>query len=81
MKNPFKRDDHTALIAAIAIAGIAAGAFAFLYLTDKGKGARKGLKKKIKSIVKDAAVDAVSKKTKVSKKAAKEVADHVAKTE
>jgi hypothetical protein len=81
MKNPFKRDDHTALIVAIAIAGIAASAFAFLYLTDKGKNARKGLTKKIKSIAKDAAVDAVSKKTKVSKKAVKEVADRLAKTD
>ena len=81
MKISFKRDDHTVLIAAIAIASIAAGAFAFLYLTDKGKDARKGLKKKIKSIAKEAAVDAVSKKTKVSKKAVKEVADHVAKSD
>ena len=81
MKISFKRDDHTVLIAAIAIASIAAGAFAFLYLTEKGKDARKGLKKKIKSIAKDAAVDAVSKKTKVSKKALKEVADHVAKSD
>ena len=81
MKISFKRDDHTVLIAAIAIASITAGAFAFLYLTDKGKDARKGLKKKIKSIAKDAAVDAVSKKTKVSKKAVKAVADHVVKTD
>ena len=81
MKNPFKRDDHTALVVAIAIAGIAASAFAFLYLTDKGKDARKGIAKKIKSIAKDAAVDAVSKKTRVSKKAVKEVADQVAKSD
>jgi hypothetical protein len=79
MKNPFKREDHTTLIAVIAVAGLTAGAFAFLYLTKKGKDARKGLKKRIKSIAKNAAVKAVSKKTKVPKKTVKAVADRIVK--
>ena len=60
MKNSFSKNDHTTLIAAIAIASVTAGAVAFLYLTDKGREARKALKKKIKSIAKNAAVDAIS---------------------
>jgi gas vesicle protein len=81
MKNPFKKEDHTKLIAAIAIATVTVGAIAILYLTDKGKETRKALKKKIKSFAKDAAADAISKKTKIKKQAAKAVADHVVKTD
>lgn len=77
MKNPLKKEDHTALIATVAIAAVAAGAIAFLYLTEKGNDTRKGLKKKMKSIAKNAAVDAISKKTKIRKKIVKAVADHV----
>ncbi|HTE02475.1 MAG TPA: hypothetical protein VK668_24470 [Mucilaginibacter sp.] len=79
MKNPFKREGHTALIAVLALASAAAGATAFLYLTEKGKETRKTLKKKIKGIANDAAVKAVSKKTKIPKRAVKTVADQVAK--
>ena len=78
MKNPFKKD-NTTLIAAIAITSIAAGAVAYLFLTENGHDARKSLKKKIKSIAKDAAADAVSKHTKISKKTVKAVADHLVK--
>ena len=81
MKNPFNKEDHTKLVVAIAIAGLTAGAIAFLYLTDKGKDARKGLRKKIKSIAKDAAVDAISKKIKIKKQAVKAAADQVVKTD
>jgi hypothetical protein len=77
----FKKENPAPYIAAIAIATLAAGAVAFLYLTEKGKDARKGLKNKVKSIAKDAAVKAVSKKTGVKKKVVKAVADHVAKTD
>jgi len=77
MKNPFKKQDHTVLIATVAIAAVAAGAIAFLYLTENGNDTRKGLKKKIRSIAKDAAVNAISQKTKISKKVVKAVADHV----
>lgn len=79
MKNPFKKDNHTALIAVAAIISVTAGAIAFLFLTEKGNDARKSLKKKIKSIAKDAAVDAISKKTRIKKKAVKAVADHIVK--
>jgi len=78
MKNPFKKENHTALIATIAIATVAAGAIAFLYFTEKGNDTRKGLKKKMKSVAKNAAVDAISKKMKIRKKVVNAVADHVA---
>lgn len=80
MKNPL-RESSAPLIAAIAMATLAAGAIAFLYLTEKGKDARKGLKKKVKSIAKNAAVKAVSKKTGIKKKAVKKVADQVVNTD
>lgn len=79
MKNPFEKENHTTLIAFIAIATAAAGAISLLFLTEKGKDARKTLKKKIRAIAKNAAVEAISKKTKVKKKAVKAVADHVVK--
>ena len=77
MRNPFKKVHKTTLIVAAAIVSAAAGAIAFLFLTEKGNDTRRNLKKKIRSIAKDAAVDAVSKKTKVKKKAVKAVADHI----
>ncbi|MFA6083528.1 hypothetical protein [Mucilaginibacter sp.] len=77
MKNPFERQNHTLLFAAIAVTTLAAGAIAFLFLTEKGEDTHKSLKKKIKKIAKDAAVDAVAKKTKIKKKAVKAVADHI----
>jgi gas vesicle protein len=52
MRNPFKKDNHTALIGAIVIGTVAAGAIAFLFLTELGDDTRKSLKKKIKSIAK-----------------------------
>lgn len=79
MKNPFKKEGHTTLIVAATLASVAAGAVAYLFLTESGKDTRKNLKKKIKAIAKDAAAEAVSKHTKISKKAAKIVADQVAK--
>ena len=80
MNIPFKKENPAPLIAVIAIAGIAAGVIAFLFLSGKGRDTRKGLKKRIKAIAKDAAVDAISKKTKIKKKAVKAAVDHVTKT-
>jgi len=79
MKNPFKKNNHTALIGAIVIGSVAAGAIAFLFLTEIGNDARKSLKKKIKSFAKDAAVDAISKKAKIKKKVVNAAANHVVK--
>jgi hypothetical protein len=79
MKNPFEKDNHTGLIVAAAILTVAAGAAAFLFLTEKGEDTRKSLKKQIKKIAKDAAVEAIHKKTKIAKKAVKAVADHIVK--
>ena len=79
MKNPFKKSDHTVLIAGIAIASVAAGALAYLFLSESGDETRKSLKKKIKEIAKDAATDIIQKKAKLSKKASEAVADEAVK--
>ncbi len=79
MKNPFaKKQDHTFLIASIAIGALAAGAVAYLFLTDDGADNRKKLERSIKKSFKKAAADVVEQKTILSKKAAKVVADHLA---
>ena len=68
-----------ALIGAIVIGTVAAGAIAFLFLTEIGNDTRKELRKKIKSIAKGAAADAISKKTKIKKKVVNAAANHVVK--
>jgi len=71
MKNPFKKNDHTVLIAGIAIASVAAGALAYLYLSESGHKTRKSLKKKVKEIAKKATADVIQKKAGFSKKTSK----------
>ena len=79
MKNPFvKKQDHTFLIASIAVGALAAGAVAYLFLTDDGVDNRKKLERSIKKSFKKVAADVAEQKTKISKKAAKVVADHMA---
>jgi len=68
MKNPFKKNDHTVLVAGIAIASAAVGALAYLYLSESGNKTRKTLKKKIKEIAKNAAADVIQKKAVFSRK-------------
>lgn len=68
MRNPFKKDNHTALIGAIVIGTVAVGAIAFLFLTEIGSDTRKSLKKKVKSLAKNAAADVISKKTNSKRK-------------
>jgi gas vesicle protein len=79
MKNPLKKSDHTVLIAGIAIASVAAGALAYLFLSESGNETRKSLKKKIKEIAKNAATDVIQKKAKFSKKTSEAVADEAVK--
>jgi hypothetical protein len=62
MKNPFKKQDHSGLIAVIAISSIAACAVAYLYLTESGKSTRKGLNKKLKEKFTDVTSGAAGKK-------------------
>lgn len=69
MKNPFKKSDHTVIIAGIAIASVAAGALAYLFLSESGDETRRNLKKKIKQIAKDTVSEIIDKKDKLSKKA------------
>lgn len=40
MKNPFEKNDHKVLIAGIVIGSLAAGAAAYLFLTETGKEVR-----------------------------------------
>ncbi|MBB6131109.1 YtxH domain-containing protein [Mucilaginibacter lappiensis] len=77
MKNPFKKNDHTVLIAGIAIASVAAGALAYLYLSESGNKTRKGLKKKVKEIAKNAAAEVIQKKAIFSKKTSEALAGEV----
>jgi gas vesicle protein len=78
MKNPFNKEDHTVIFVIIGLTAVAAGAVAYLYLTEKGEDTRKSLKKKVREIAKDAAVKAISKKMGVAKKTVKKAADVVA---
>ncbi|MDN3583950.1 hypothetical protein [Mucilaginibacter flavus] len=79
MKNPFVKQDHTLLIASIAIGALAASAITYLYLTDSGAEAREEIKKTIKKQFKKTAAEVIEKKTKLGKRAAKVVADHAIK--
>jgi hypothetical protein len=79
MKNPLKKEDHTTLVVMLGLTAVAAGAVAYLFLTEQGEDTRKSLKKKIKEIAKDAAAKVISKKTGLSKKTVKKAADVVAK--
>lgn len=79
MKNPFKKNDHTVLIAGIAIASAAAGALAYLYLSESGNKTRKSLKKKVKEIAKNAAAEVIQKKAIFSKKTSEALAGEVVK--
>ena len=78
MKNLLEKEDHTALVAAIAIGAITAAGIAYLYLTEGGHETRKSIKHKLKDEVKDLISDVISGKTGISKKTVKKAADHVA---
>jgi gas vesicle protein len=77
MKNPFVKEDNTGLIAAIVIGSLAAGALAYLFLTDSGDAVRGNIRRKAKQKAKDLAAKAVNKKTGISKKIVKKAADHI----
>ncbi|MFI5159578.1 MAG: YtxH domain-containing protein [Sphingobacteriales bacterium] len=75
MKNLFKKNDHTQIIAGIAIASVAVGALAYLLLSESGEETRNNLKKKIKEIAKDAASEVIKKKDKFTKKVGEATAE------
>jgi gas vesicle protein len=90
MKNLFVKQNNTALIALGITGAAAAGAIAYLYLTDSGSNTRHKisdtvsgeidkLAKVFKDSFKDLAAGIISDKTNVSKKTVKAVADHVVK--
>jgi gas vesicle protein len=70
MKNPFKKSDPAAIIAGVAIASIAAGALAYLFLSESGDETRKSLKKKIEDIANDVVTKFHDQKEKLAQKAA-----------
>ncbi|MES2807726.1 MAG: hypothetical protein V4619_03830 [Bacteroidota bacterium] len=90
MKNPFaKRSNNAALIALGITGAAAAGAIAYLYLTESGNNTRDKisdtvgkevdkLAKSFSSTFKDLAAGFISEKANVSKRTAKAVAEHVA---
>ena len=79
MENPFKKETHNSLIAAIVIGGVAAAALAYIFLTEDGEEMLEELKHKFKETAKDIASGMVSDKTGISKKTVKKAADVVMK--
>lgn len=89
-KNPFKKRNNTPLIVLGVTGAAAAGAIAYLYLTDSGANARNKVTDSLsqtfdrighslKDEFKNIASAFVSDKTGVSKRTVKAVADHVSK--
>lgn len=79
MKNPFKKEDHTGLIVAVAVGAVAAGGLAYLFLTESGSETRDAVRHKLKDVAKDLVSSLISDKTGIKKKTVKKVADHVVK--
>jgi hypothetical protein len=55
------------------LGSVAAGAIAYMFLSDKGAEVRSRAKKRLKALAKDKGAAAISKKTKVPKKIIKAV--------
>jgi gas vesicle protein len=90
MKNPLVKKNHTVLIALGITGAAAAGAIAYLYLTDNGSSTRDKISDTVskeidkltnvfKDSFKDIASNFISDKTNLPKNAVRAVADHVIK--
>jgi gas vesicle protein len=91
MKNPFVKHNNNAALIVLGITGAAAaGAIAYLYLTDSGNNTRDKisdsvskeidkLAKTFRDSFKDIAAGLISDKIPLSKKTVKAIADHVSK--
>ena len=79
MKNPFVKQNNTTLIAITAVAAVAAGTVAYLYLTEKGSEMRSLIKHKLRDEAKNFAAGVISSKTGIKKRTVKKVADHIVK--
>ncbi|MES2429283.1 MAG: hypothetical protein V4560_20035 [Bacteroidota bacterium] len=78
MRNPFQKQNNTALVATISISALTAGTMAFLFLTEEGENIRGNLLRAIKEQLKNKAADLINRKTIIPQKVAKIVADHLA---
>jgi hypothetical protein len=79
MRNPFQKQNNTALIATISIGALTAGTIAFLFLTEEGENIRRNLSQTIKGNLKSKAADLISRKTIIPQKVAKMIAGHLTK--
>jgi hypothetical protein len=79
MKNPFEKQDNSAVIFAVGITAVALGALAYLYLTDQGKGTKEAVKHQFKDKAKNLTSNYLSNKTGVSKGFFKGLADKIVK--
>ncbi len=78
MKNPFAKTDQTGIIVGAGLAVVTAGALAYLYLTENGRGVRRSIKGRLKNEAKDLVATAISNKTGIRKKTVKKATDHLA---
>lgn len=77
MKNPFVKEDNTGILVAAAIGTVAAGALAYLYLTESGNKICTSIKQQLKSKAKDlASAIIISDNTRVKKSTVKGAANH-----
>ena len=79
MKNLLQPKDRTGIIISLTLTVVAAGAAAYLYLTESGANTRKAVKHKLKDQAKELASGAISKKTGISKETLRKVADFIIK--
>lgn len=71
MKNPIKKEDHTGLIAGLAV-GVTAGiGLGWLYMTETSAPYRRQISRKLQEGISDKAAAVFNKKTNVLEKAAK----------
>ena len=79
MKNLFKENSNSSLIAGIVVGGVVAAGLAYLFLTEDGEELLYSLKHMIKDKAEDFASEVVSDRTGIKKQTVKRAADAVIK--